>query len=155
MGGLGERLLDDSLSAQSFAPVPAGAPPARARAVVVGGGIIGASVAFHLASLGWNDTVLLERGHVSCGTTWHAAGLVTRTRGSHVLTDLAGYSRDFYAGLAERSGVDVGYYENGSLSLAQTDERMVELGYASPPWPATTGLTPTRSAPPRSSASQR
>ena len=130
MAGRCERLRDSSLTARTFAPGSAGAPPARARAVIVGGGIVGASVAFHLADLGWKDTVVLERGQVSCGTTWHAAGLVTRTRGSHVQTELAGYSRDFYARLDELSGIDVGYYENGSLSLAQTDERMVELGYA-------------------------
>ena len=124
-----ERLLEADLSALTFAADAAGAPPARARAVVVGGGIIGASVAFHLAELGWKDTVLLERGQVSCGTTWHAAGLMTRTRGTHVQTELAGYSRDFYKELAERSGVDIGYYENGSLTLAQTDERMIELGF--------------------------
>jgi len=126
----GERLLEADLSARTFAADAADAPPARARAVVIGGGIIGASVAFHLAGLGWKDTVLLERGRVSCGTTWHAAGLMTRTRGSHVQTELAAYSRDFYRRLTELSGVDVGYYENGSLSIAQTDERLVELGYA-------------------------
>lgn len=129
MGDHDERLLEADLSASTFAADAAGAPPARARAVVIGGGIIGASVAYHLADLGWTDTVVLERGNVSCGTTWHAAGLMTRTRGSHVQTELASYSRDFYKGLADLSGVDVGFYENGSLTLAQTDERMIELGY--------------------------
>jgi 4-methylaminobutanoate oxidase (formaldehyde-forming) len=124
-----ERLLESGLSARTFAADAAGAPPARARAVVIGSGIVGASVALHLAELGRQDTLLLERGQVSCGTTWHAAGLMTRTRGSHVQTELAAYSRDLYRRLAGLSGVDIGYYENGSLTLAQTDERMVELCY--------------------------
>ena len=93
-----ERLRDATLKATDFDPRAAEAPPARARAVVIGGGIIGASVAYHLARLGWTDTVVLERARVSSGTTWHAAGLMTRTRGTHVQTELASYSRDFYAG---------------------------------------------------------
>ena len=97
---------------------------------MIGGGIVGASVAFHLAELGWRDTVVLERGRVGCGTSWHAAGLVTRARASHLQTEMASYSRDFYASLAARSGIDIGYYENGSLSVAQTQERMAELDYA-------------------------
>ena len=111
-----ERLRDATLTATSFDPQAAEDPPARARAVVVGGGIIGASVALHLARLGWTDTVVLERSRVASGTSWHAAGLMTRTRGTHVQTELASYSRDFYEGLAALSGVDIGYYPNGSLS---------------------------------------
>ena len=125
-----ERLRDATLTATEFDPRAAEAPPARARAVVVGGGIIGASIAYHLARLGWTDTVVLERARVSSGTTWHAAGLMTRTRGTHVQTELASYSRDFYEGLATLSGVDVGYYPNGSLSVARTPERLTELRYA-------------------------
>jgi 4-methylaminobutanoate oxidase (formaldehyde-forming) len=125
-----ERLRDATLTATDFDPRAAEAPPARARAVVVGGGIIGASVAYHLARLGWTDTVVLERSRVSSGTTWHAAGLMTRTRGTHIQTELAGYSRDFYRELAALSGVDVGYYPNGSLSVARTGERLTELRYA-------------------------
>jgi 4-methylaminobutanoate oxidase (formaldehyde-forming) len=125
-----ERLRDATLSALSFDPHAGDDPPTRARVVVIGGGIVGAAVALHLAELGWADTVVVERDRLSCGTSWHAAGLVTRARASHVQTELAGYSRDFYAGLAARSGVDIGYHESGSLSVAQTQERMVELGYA-------------------------
>ena len=125
-----ERLRDATLTATAFDPRAAEGPPARARAVVVGGGIIGASVAFHLARLGWTDTVVLERARVSSGTSWHAAGLMTRTRGTHVQTELASYSRDFYADLAALSGVDVGYYGNGSLSVARTPDRLIELRYA-------------------------
>ncbi len=125
-----ERLRDASPTATDFDPRAAEGPPARARAVVIGGGIIGASVAYHLARLGWTDTVVLERSRVSSGTSWHAAGLMTRTRGTHAQTELASYSRDFYKGLAALSGVDIGYHPNGSLSVARTPERMVELGYA-------------------------
>jgi 4-methylaminobutanoate oxidase (formaldehyde-forming) len=125
-----ERLRDATLTATSFDPQAAGPPPARARAVVIGGGIIGASVAFHLARSGWTDTVILERSRVASGTSWHAAGLVTRTRGTHVQTELASYSRDFYEGLAALSGIDPGYHPSGSLSLARTPERLTELRYA-------------------------
>jgi glycine cleavage system aminomethyltransferase T/glycine/D-amino acid oxidase-like deaminating enzyme len=125
-----ERLRDATLTATSFDPQVAAAAPARARAVVIGGGIIGASVAVHLARLGWTDTVVLERSRVASGTSWHAAGLMTRTRGTHVQTELAAYSRDFYEGLAALSGVDAGFYPNGSLSLARTPERLTELRYA-------------------------
>ncbi len=127
---LPERLRDATLTARSFDPRAAGDPPAHARAVVIGGGIVGASIAYHLAELGWRDTVVVERGRVGCGTSWHAAGLVTRARGTHAQTEMAMYSRDFYAALAARSGIDVGYYESGSLSVAQTAERMTELDYA-------------------------
>jgi 4-methylaminobutanoate oxidase (formaldehyde-forming) len=125
-----ERLRDATLTATAFDPRASEGPPSRARAVVVGGGIIGASIAFHLARLGWTDTVILERARVSSGTSWHAAGLMTRTRGTHVQTELASYSRDFYEGLAALSGVDVGYYASGSLSLARTPARLIELRYA-------------------------
>ena len=125
-----ERLRDATLTATAFDHRAAEAPPARARAVVVGGGIIGASVALHLARLGWTDTVVIERSRVSSGTSWHAAGLMTRARGTHVQTELASYSRDFYQGLAALSGMDIGYYPNGSLSVARTSERLTELRYA-------------------------
>ena len=125
-----ERLRDVTPSASAFDPRTADAPPQRARAVVVGGGIVGVSVAYHLAQLGWSDTVVLERNQVASGTTWHAAGLMTRTRGTHMQTEVAGYSRDFYRDLATLSGVDIGYYPNGSLSVARTPERLTELRYA-------------------------
>ena len=130
MTGSRERLREATPAAATFDPRAVDDPPSRARAVVIGGGIIGASVALHLAQRGWSDTVVLERDRVSCGTSWHAAGLMTRTRGSHMQTELAAYSRDFYAALEGLSGVDIGYHESGSLTLAREDERMVELGYA-------------------------
>ena len=125
-----ERLRQADVTATSFDPHAADGPPARARVVVIGGGIIGVSVAFHLADLGWTDTLVLERDRISCGTSWHAAGFVTPTRGTHVLTEIAKYARGFYEGLATRSGVDVGFYVHDSLWLARTPERMTEVGYA-------------------------
>ena len=125
-----ERLRQSDVTAMTFDPRAADDPPSRARVVVIGGGIIGVSVAFHLAQLGWTDTVVLERDRVSCGTSWHAAGFVTPTRGTHVLTEIAKYSREFYEGLAGRSGVDVGFYVHDSLWLARTPERMTQIGFA-------------------------
>ena len=71
--------------------------PARARVVIIGGGVIGASVAYHLAQLGWTDVLLLEQGQLSCGTTWHAAGLVGQLRASENGTRLVQYSTELYA----------------------------------------------------------
>ena len=70
--------------------------PSRARVVIIGGGVIGASVAYHLAQLGWTDVLLLEQGQLSCGTTWHAAGLVGQLRASENGTRLVQYSSELY-----------------------------------------------------------
>ena len=72
--------------------------PDKARVVVVGGGVIGCSVAYHLAKIGWSDVVLLERQQLACGTTWHAAGLVGQLRPSMNMTRLARYTRELYEG---------------------------------------------------------
>jgi len=101
--------------------------PDRARVVIVGGGIIGCSVAYHLAKLGWNDVVLLERKQLTCGTTWHAAGLVGQLRATANLTKLAQYTTDLYAGLEAETGQATGFKQNGSISLATCDERFEEL----------------------------
>ena len=71
--------------------------PSRAQVVIIGGGIVGCSVAYHLAKLGWTDVVLLERKQLTCGTTWHAAGLVGQLRATHNLTRLAQYTAELYA----------------------------------------------------------
>ena len=114
----------------SDSPAPDSAPhspvPASARAVVVGGGVAGCSVAYHLAKLGW-DVVLLERKRLTCGTTWHAAGLVGQLRPSRNLTRLARYSAGLYAGLEEETGLATGLRLNGSVSIALTAERAEEL----------------------------
>ncbi len=99
----------------------------RARAVVVGGGIAGASVAYHLAALGWRDVVLLERRSLTCGTTWHAAGLIGRLRGTKTASRLVQYSAELYARLPEETGQATGWRRCGSLVVARTAERLVQL----------------------------
>src|ERR1700728_455908 len=101
--------------------------PRRARAVIVGGGVIGCSVAYHLCKLGWSDVVLLERKQLTSGTTWHAAGLVGQLRQSINMTQLARYTADLYRGLEAETGHATGYRQCGSLSLATTPGRMEEL----------------------------
>jgi 4-methylaminobutanoate oxidase (formaldehyde-forming) len=101
--------------------------PSHARVVVVGGGIAGCSVAYHLTRLGWRDVVLLERRDLSCGTTWHAAGLVGQLRPTHNLTRLAKYGADLYERLEAETGQATGFRRPGSISVARTPERMVEL----------------------------
>jgi 4-methylaminobutanoate oxidase (formaldehyde-forming) len=103
------------------------AVPAEARAVVIGGGIAGCSVAYHLAKLGWRDVVLLERRQLTCGTTWHAAGLVGQLRGTQNLTRLAKYSADLYMRLESETGVATGMRQTGSIILALTEARREEL----------------------------
>src|SRR5713101_4597112 len=98
-----------------------------ARVVIVGGGIVGASVAYHLTQLGWRDVVLLEQGSLSCGTTWHAAGLVGQLRSSSNFTQLIRYSADLYARLEAETGQATGWKRCGSVSVARTAERMVQL----------------------------
>ena len=98
--------------------------PSEARCVVIGGGIIGCSIAYHLAKLGWKDVVLLERNRLTSGTTWHAAGLIGQLRGSSTLTKLAKYSADLMAELEAETGVATGFRQNGSLSLALSAERL-------------------------------
>ncbi len=102
-------------------------PPAEARAVIIGGGVSGCSVAYHLAKLGWREVVLLERKRLTCGTTWHAAGLIGQLRPSQNLTRLAKYSAELYAGLEAETGVATGMRRNGSITLALTDDRWEEV----------------------------
>lgn len=101
--------------------------PTKARVVIIGGGVIGCSVAYHLAKLGWKDVVLLERKQLTCGTTWHAAGLIGQLRASANMTKLAHYSAELYLGLEEETGVATGMREVGSISVALTNERQEEL----------------------------
>src|SRR6267154_1046205 len=82
--------------------------PGRARVVIIGGGVIGASVAYHLAQLGWTDVLLLEQGQLSCGTTWHAAGLVGQLRASENGTRLVQYSCELYERLATETPLSTG-----------------------------------------------
>jgi 4-methylaminobutanoate oxidase (formaldehyde-forming) len=101
--------------------------PANARAVIIGGGVSGCSVAYHLTKLGWTDVVLLERKQLTCGTTWHAAGLVGQLRGSKNMTRLAKYSADLYVKLEAETGIATGMRQVGSISVALTEERKHEL----------------------------
>ncbi|MGL6210876.1 MAG: NAD(P)/FAD-dependent oxidoreductase, partial [Paracoccaceae bacterium] len=101
--------------------------PSKARAVIIGGGVSGCSVAYHLAKAGWRDIVLLERQKLTSGTTWHAAGLIGQLRGSANMTRLAKYSADLYVKLEAETGVATGMRQVGSISVALTGERHEEL----------------------------
>ena len=101
--------------------------PATARAVIIGGGIIGCSTAYHLGKLGWTDTVLLERHKLTSGTTFHAAGLVGQLRTSANITQLLGYSVDLYKRLETETGLQTGWKMNGGLRLACNAERWTEV----------------------------
>jgi 4-methylaminobutanoate oxidase (formaldehyde-forming) len=101
--------------------------PSHARVVIIGGGVIGCSVAYHLTKLGWTDVVLLERKRLTSGTTWHAAGLIAQLRASNPATRLAKYSADLYAKLEEETGIATGVRQNGSVSVALNEARREEL----------------------------
>ena len=102
-------------------------PPNRADVVIVGGGVIGCSLAYHLGKLGLTDTVLLERRQLTCGTTWHAAGLVGQLRSSLNMTRLARYTSQLYTNLEAETGQATGYRQTGSISIATTAARLEEL----------------------------
>ncbi|HEY5597206.1 MAG TPA: FAD-dependent oxidoreductase [Kiloniellales bacterium] len=101
--------------------------PQAARVIVIGGGIVGCSVAYHLTRLGWRDVLLLERKKLTCGTTWHAAGLVGQLRATLNLTKLAQYTAGLYAGLEAETGQATGFRRTGSVSIASTAARFEEL----------------------------
>src|SRR5688572_6092328 len=101
--------------------------PRQARVVIVGGGIVGCSVAYHLTKLGWRDVLVLERNTLTSGTTWHAAGLVGQLRSTYNLTQLAKYSADLFRTLAAETGQETGFRQTGSIALATTEGRMEEL----------------------------
>ena len=101
--------------------------PSHARVVIIGGGVIGCSVAYHLAKLGWKDVVLLERKQLTSGTTWHAAGLIAQLRASSNMTKLAKYTQELYGALEAETGVSTGFKRVGSITVALTDERKEEI----------------------------
>ncbi|MEL6522629.1 MAG: FAD-dependent oxidoreductase [Pseudomonadota bacterium] len=101
--------------------------PTHARVVIVGGGVIGCSVAYHLTKLGWTDVVLLERKQLTSGTTWHAAGLIAQLRATKNMTKLAKYSQELYGDLEAETGVATGFKRNGSITVALTADRMEEI----------------------------
>ena len=93
--------------------------PAQAQVVIIGGGVIGCSLAYHLTQLGWRDVVLLEKSALTAGTTWHAAGLVVSgTFASETMIHMAQYTRDLYARLGKETGLDTGFEPIGYLELA-------------------------------------
>ncbi len=101
--------------------------PSHVRVVVVGGGIVGSSVAYHLAKLGWKDITLLEQNALAGGTTWHAAGMVGRLRTSSSMTRINEYSVQLYSSLQEETGHSTGWKQVGSLIVARTQDRMRQL----------------------------
>ncbi len=101
--------------------------PSHARIVIVGGGVIGASVAYHLTEAGETDVVLIEQGELSCGTTWHAAGLVGQLRATESGTRLVQYSTDLYARLEAETGLSAGFKQCGGVTVARTEDRMTQL----------------------------
>jgi 4-methylaminobutanoate oxidase (formaldehyde-forming) len=105
----------------------AGELPTRAHIVIIGGGVIGTSVAYHLTKLGCTDVVLLEQGQLSSGTTWHAAGLVGQLRASESATRLVQYSTQLYAELESETGLTAGYKRCGGVTVARTEDRMIQL----------------------------
>lgn len=101
--------------------------PKHARVVIIGGGIIGCSVAWHLTRLGWSDVLLLERKQLTSGTTWHAAGLLAQLRATKNMTRLAKYGQKMFATLEQETGHATGYLQTGAISVATCPARLEEL----------------------------
>src|SRR3954454_15254187 len=101
--------------------------PGRSHVVIIGGGIVGCSVAYHLTKLGWTDVLLLEQGQLSGGSTWHAAGLVGPLRATESGTRLVQYSAELYGALEAETGLATGYRNVGGVIVARTEDRMTQL----------------------------
>jgi len=101
--------------------------PKSSKVVVIGGGVAGCSVAYHLAKYGWKDTILLERDQLTSGTTWHAAGLVGQLGASSTITRLRKYSLNLYKELEKKTGLSTGLKQNGAITVATSPERLQEL----------------------------
>ncbi|MCX6525274.1 MAG: FAD-dependent oxidoreductase, partial [Actinobacteria bacterium] len=99
----------------------------EARAVIIGGGVAGASIAYHLTLLGWTDIVLVDRDQLTSGSTFHSAGLVGQLRNTVTLTKMMMYGAELYRRLGDETGQDLGWHEVGSRRLASTPERLEEL----------------------------
>src|SRR5918999_1392002 len=100
--------------------------PSHARVIVIGGGIVGASAAYHLARLGVRDVLLLEQNRIGGGTTWHAAGMVTRLRTTAAMAAIHDHSAKLYASLEAETGIATGWKQVGSLMLARTRDRLIQ-----------------------------
>ena len=101
--------------------------PKSSKVVVIGGGVAGCSVAYHLAKFGWKDTVLLERDQLTSGTTWHAAGLVGQLGATATITKLRKYSLNLYKELEKKTELSTGLKQNGAITVASSKERLQEL----------------------------
>ena len=101
--------------------------PKKSKVVVIGGGVAGCSVAYHLAKYGWKDTILLERDQLTSGTTWHAAGLVGQLGATATITKLRKYSLNLYKELEKKTELSSGLKQNGAITIASTKERLQEL----------------------------
>src|ERR1043166_5599029 len=101
--------------------------PAETKVVIVGGGVIGTSIAYHLTQLGWRDVLLLEQNQLAAGTSWHAAGLVGRLRTSNSMTRINKYTVELYSQLQAETGHSVGWKQVGSLIVAKSADRMIQL----------------------------
>src|SRR5258705_8230151 len=118
----GLRFIETSLRLTRMASFPT-----HARAVIIGGGIVGCSTAYHLAKLGWKDVVIIERHKLTSGSTHHAAGLVGQLRSSANVTQLLGHSVALYNSLEAETGLASGWQMNGGLRLACNEARWIEL----------------------------
>jgi len=101
--------------------------PSSTKVVVIGGGVAGCSVAYHLAKFGWKDTILLERDQLTSGTTWHAAGLVGQLGATATITKLRKYSLNLYKELEKKTDLSTGLKQNGAITVASSKERLQEL----------------------------
>ena len=101
--------------------------PKKTKVVIIGGGVAGCSVAYHLAKFGWKDTVLLERDQLTSGTTWHAAGLVGQLGATATITKLRKYSLNLYKELEKKTELSTGLKQNGAITVASSKERLQEL----------------------------
>ncbi len=101
--------------------------PSSARVVIIGGGVGGCSIAYHLTQMGWKDVIVLERHELTAGSTWHSAGLVGQLRSDANLTRMMSYSTDLYRRLKDETGIDTGWREVGGVRLASSPERMEDL----------------------------
>jgi 4-methylaminobutanoate oxidase (formaldehyde-forming) len=101
--------------------------PSNAQVVIIGGGVGGCSIAYHLTQMGWKDVLVLERHELTAGSTWHSAGLVGQLRSDANLTRMMYYSTDLYRRLKDETGIDTGWREVGGLRLASSPERMEDL----------------------------
>lgn len=101
--------------------------PSHARIVIIGGGVVGSSIVYQLTLAGATDAVLLERGALACGTSWHAAGLIMQLRGSHATTEVARYNARFYPELEADTGMATGFKQNGTLAIGRNQDRVHEM----------------------------